>query len=369
MDEVTIWFDESGFTGDDLVNRDQRHFVLASSLVGDEEAASILRGCFPRYAGREFKFASLWRGTRNREGLLRFSATLPLLADRTFLYIIDKRSSLIIKLIDYLIEPLAWQSGRDFYRDGYSRRFVNTVHADLLRHGGDDLYDATATAWNRLARSPTPETLAALRAFLASQAAHRRPPLSSFFDLARTGVDDFLSPGERVEDFRDSNDLQVTAMLSSVSHWRAMRDQPFALVHDESASFARRRSMWEALIRGDVEPFQALAASGSVSFPLGVSSSRAERSERSPAIQLCDVLAGSFSRAARVLSGDLDPFLVELMAAGLGDATFDGVMPQRERVQGPAPPRAGPDLLDRMVDVLRPAIDDELRAREARQRP
>lgn len=368
MEELTIWFDESGFTGNDLVNREQRHFTLASSIIGDAEAESILRDCFPRYAGPEFKFSSLWRGARHREGLLRFSATLPRLADRTFLYVMDKRFSLIIKLVDYLIEPLAWQSGRDFYRDGYSRRFVNTVHGDLLRHGGGDLYDATAAAWNALARSPSAETLSALRTFLSGRAADLRPPLSSFFDLARRGLDGFLAPGERIEDFRNSNDLQVTAMLSSVSHWRTLRDEKFALVHDESSSFARRRSMWAALIRGDVEPFQAAAAAGHVSFPLGVASSRAERSERSAAIQLCDVLAGMFARAARLLSGDRDPFLVDLMAAGLGDAAFDGVMPQLERVDGPAPPRDGPDLLDRMVEVLRPAIDGSPDGGEARGR-
>lgn len=41
-------------------------------------------------------------GGRGWDGLLRFSATLPRLADRTFLYIMNKRFSLIIKLVDYL---------------------------------------------------------------------------------------------------------------------------------------------------------------------------------------------------------------------------------------------------------------------------
>lgn len=360
MSNLTIWFDESGFTGEDLINADQRYFTLASSIIGDEEAEAILRDCFPKFAGSEFKFSALWRGTRHRPGMLRFSAMLTALADRSFIYVIDKRFSLLIKLVDYLIEPLFWGSGRDFYRDAYSRKFVNNLHGDLLRHGSPELYDETISTWNRLARSPSNETLSALRAFLIHQAESLKPPLSSFYGLAARGADEFLSPGERINDFVMTNEIQVTAMLNSVSYWRTKRNETFSIVHDESTSFAKSSSMWGALIRGDVEPFEAAAASGSVSFPLRIASSRPERSERSYAIQFCDVLAGMFGRAARILTGERDPFLFELMQAGLGHANFDGVMPMNESVTDLPPLRTGPDLLDKMVNVLEPAIKGRL---------
>ncbi len=47
----TIYIDESGFTSDDLYNPDQRYFVIASTLIGDDEAEQILRRCFPRSQG------------------------------------------------------------------------------------------------------------------------------------------------------------------------------------------------------------------------------------------------------------------------------------------------------------------------------
>lgn len=364
MNEITIWFDESGFTGEDLVNAEQRHFTLASSIICDQEAEAILRDCFPRFAGSEFKFSALWRGTRHRPGMLRFSAMLPKLADRIFIYVIDKRFSLLIKLVDYLIEPLVWASGYDFYRNAYARKFVNHLHADLLRHGSPKLYNDTINAWSRLARSPSGETFSALKSFLTSNAQSLTPPLSSFYGLAARGAEHFLGPGERIEDFVMSNEIQVTAMLNSVSHWRSIRSETFNIVHDESTSFAKSSSTWEALIRGDMEPFEAVAASGQVSFPLRVASSRSERSERSYAIQLCDLLAGMLSLAVRNSSGECDPFLIELKKAGLGNATFDGVMPMDEAVTGPLPLRSGPDLLDNMVHVLQPAIKQKLDGRK-----
>ena len=57
----TIYFDESGYTGYDLLNSDQPIFSVASSDIDDGEAHAILRDSFPNYQGAEFKFSRLWK--------------------------------------------------------------------------------------------------------------------------------------------------------------------------------------------------------------------------------------------------------------------------------------------------------------------
>lgn len=64
-----------------------------------------------------------------------------------------------------------------------------------------------------------------------------------------------------------------------------------------------------------------------------------------------------FAKTLRIFNGKRDPFLLKLTRAGLGDATFGRVMPERERIDGPPPRRDGPDVLDSMTNLLRPAID------------
>ena len=54
-----VFFDESGFTGNALLDDAQRNFVVASSVVDDAEAEKILRAAFPKYAGAEFKFKNI----------------------------------------------------------------------------------------------------------------------------------------------------------------------------------------------------------------------------------------------------------------------------------------------------------------------
>jgi hypothetical protein len=362
MTPVCVWFDESGFTGEDLVNPDQRYFALASSIINDEEASDILHQCFPDLGGDEAKFTMLLRRHRYRPGLLKFASMLPALGERTFAYLIDKRFSLLIKLVDYLIEPLVYGSGRDFYADGYARAYVNTLYADLLKLGPPGLLEETTNIWNTFARAPSEQTMDELKAFLTLKATELDTPLSSFYRMAAGGADEFLSPGERFETFTDSNELQVTSMLNSVMHWRTMTTADLSIVHDESSSFFKQRRMWNALTRDDAPSFKMLAASGmSAIFPLRVVETRSERSERSRAVQLCDVLAGMFTRLMPVLQGKRDPFALELFRAGVGDASFSGVMPERERVSGLPPERDGPDMIDQMSEVMRPAIEEIIR--------
>lgn len=127
----TIYLDESGYTGGDLLNPDQRFFVVASSVIEDAEADAFLRRSFPRYRGDEFKFSNIWRRQSLRGALRGFAGELPALADRLFLYVIDKRFCLLTKMLDYLIEPTL-ADRFDFYRDGYAQRFMNSCHRDIL---------------------------------------------------------------------------------------------------------------------------------------------------------------------------------------------------------------------------------------------
>lgn len=358
MSELTIWFDESGFTGEDLMNPDQRHFTLASTIIPDDEAEALLQACFPNYGGSEFKFSAVWRRPSHRQGLLRFAERLSGLFDRVFAYNIDKRFSLLIKFIDYLVEPLIYANGYDFYKDGYSRRYVNMVNADLLAIDGGRLHGDIIARWNRFARNPTREELATLKEFVIRQRDTIEGPLSNFFLTVDRGID-FLTVGdERLENFQSTNEIQVTGMFQSVAYWRAKRDEDFCIVHDESTAFFKQRDMWRTMLRDDLDPLEMISAAGtSTIFPLRVRATVGERSERSASIQLCDLVAGVFTRALRMFGGEADPFIFELMRAGFGEMPMSGVMPEPERVSELPPRREGPDAVDQMVEVLRPHLE------------
>jgi hypothetical protein len=160
---TNIYLDESGFTGDDLYNPDQRFFTIASTVIQNDEAKDILARCFPHYQGSEYKFTNIWKRKRSREGLLALAAEIPTIADRAFVWVIDKRFCLLTKMVDYLVEPGAYEAGYDWYANGWGMRYLNTIHRDLVRHGTDKLYDNIVRGWDDFARAPSEEKLEKLK--------------------------------------------------------------------------------------------------------------------------------------------------------------------------------------------------------------
>jgi len=64
-----LFFDESGFTGYNLLDPIQPIFSVASTSVEDVQSEEILAGSFPNYQGNEYKFSNIW-ASKNRNGLL-----------------------------------------------------------------------------------------------------------------------------------------------------------------------------------------------------------------------------------------------------------------------------------------------------------
>lgn len=64
----TLYFDESGYTGYNLLDPNQPVFAIASTDIEPAIAGTILRESFPDYQGEEFKFTNIW-GSKSRRGL------------------------------------------------------------------------------------------------------------------------------------------------------------------------------------------------------------------------------------------------------------------------------------------------------------
>jgi hypothetical protein len=171
----TLYFDESGYTGYNLLDPAQPMFAIASTDVSPNDAETILRESFPKYGGSEYKFTNIWR-SNNRKGLIEFGGRLAPLGERAFSWMMDKQFVVLTKIVDFLIEPFVTNAGYDFYADGFcwkcwaqisSPNMVASV-AHWRRTYADDLevvHDATANffrcreTWERMTNADVPRQL------------------------------------------------------------------------------------------------------------------------------------------------------------------------------------------------------------------
>jgi hypothetical protein len=122
------WFaiDEAGTDGDQLYGREHRYFALGGIAIDDADAAEILQDIRTRarVQAPEIKFqrsfskpGDAWR----RDVLAELLSASGTLADRTMLYVIDKRYMIVAKLVDLLIEERYHALGLDIVSNGIGR--------------------------------------------------------------------------------------------------------------------------------------------------------------------------------------------------------------------------------------------------------
>jgi hypothetical protein len=348
---TAVFFDESGYTGRNLLDPAQPLFVIASSRIDEGDAARILSDAFPRFKGEEFKFADVWK--RYRQRLVPFCAALGERASDLYRWQVDKKFCVLQKMIDFLVEPIAYQAGLDFYRNAHAYKYSNLIYSVLNHICSPELYDATVAAYFEFARDPNEASLNRLRFRLQLFATSCSDEIRSFFDTALLGALSFHEHSS-IETFKDTMEIYVTSMLSCVSHWAQDTTEDLDLRHDQSNGFFAQKELWDILTSKDVEEQWHPVANGPpIRFPLPVRATNSLDSKSSAAIQLCDLLAGLTAKIQNRPEGEGQDAIDRILETGFVDVPINGLNPGLEFPEGGPEPRDGPDPVDLMVGIVR----------------
>lgn len=348
-----IYFDESGQTGTHLFDRDQPFFCVASTDVPNETAAEMLARHFPGRQGKELKAQRLLGKARGRRELLAFFREFEQDAGRVCVVKIDKRFTLVAKMVDHLVEPLLRERGYDFYKNDYAVKFANSACYAI-----DNLMDPVVATelvslYNKFAREPGPEKLRAFHAAL--RLARADAPFGSevFLDLMIEATSTF----ERFEGdgrLEDTNDIHVTAVLHSMGHWQKRGAGPFEVVHDESIHFFKRSERWEAITNPALESVVLAIGDRTLTLPVPVVSTISARSHENASLQVCDLLAGVVGRhRPNEPPGEMRDFFDAAASSGLGQVAIYPVGGGTEFASGPPERADGPDIVDRIANAVR----------------
>lgn len=355
-----LYFDEAGFTGYNLLDPIQPVFAIASADITEDEAESVLKDSFPRYRADEYKFKNIW-GSSNQNGFLQFAEHLANISDRMFIYMADKRFTVLTKIVDFLIEPSVTAAGYDFYSDGFCWKYANYIHYGMTNYARPEMLARLLSIYQTFSRTPSRGNLAALQKQLRSMAEGAGQPNQIFLEQMAFGAEHFEAYHD-LDGFRGSDDLQFTTMLAIVSYWRQQFDDDFAVFHDDSSNFLRRRDMWEKVTSPKVPPqFHGSGDGSFIRYPLRVISTTPLNSRVSFSIQVCDLLAGLATKHFSTHTEGADrEFMDRVISAGLMNITYNGLRPSTI-FPDYFPPRrlTGPDVVDQMAGILfRPNSQD-----------
>jgi hypothetical protein len=120
-----ISFDESGNTGQDLLNKDQRAFVL-SSVCFDNSEIDILSTLFK--TPNEIHFKNLKNSKNGREKIIEFVNHDLITEGNIISSVSNKEYVVVAQVVDQLIETVFYKFGIDIYQYGTNLTYTNSIY-------------------------------------------------------------------------------------------------------------------------------------------------------------------------------------------------------------------------------------------------
>lgn len=311
MPPATIHLDECGYTGDDLAQRDQPIFAVATHSLSTDESIALRTQFFSGAKAPELKHGALQNRTSHRAALLAFLDFVMSNPERFRVVFADKRFALSAKVVDFVLEPAMREDGIDVYEGRGNVALANLLFF-ALQAGGSPMLDNMLRRFQRMMRERSEDSLASFIAFVELR--HPEPVIDEVLDFVRIGAR-HLTLGFLKALPPRTLDISLTTALVCMYAWRQSGLTSLNLVHDESTNMAKNLELWKAIVSPTAPPAIVGHADFEVMFPLGIESTSFRSSRNCVELQLADLLAGAVARWGRwLLNGraESDAYAVEL---------------------------------------------------------
>jgi hypothetical protein len=296
--------DESGYTGFDLLNRDQPFQGAAAVAIDDKDAALLIERHFPNLQATELKFSALVRRPGNHAALLALQRDL-LSAHKCVTYVCEKRFLLILMFLDYATEPYWYRRGVDFYADGRNFALASLVSMAGPHILGEEALEQLLAAFQHAVKVKTPEALQAL--VEAARCTNWQELPEALRPLVMADPDCLKAIATRGV----TTDAAFLILQGLITRMEIMADGPYRVEHDQSKNLLVYHDLLEQIARHEADAEFLYSQVSRLAFPLKLSEVTQVDSKASSAVQLADVLVGAAIQATNTMSGHraggLDP--------------------------------------------------------------
>lgn len=327
----TVFVDESGFTGEDLLATDQPIFVLSSNNFTSNEAEAMIDAAFGGVDFRELKHSRLIRSPKHRDRiveLVRIAARDP---TRVSTWIAHKEFALVTLIVDWWLEPLYHREGFNLYKDGANLAMANMIFVCLEGFWSKGFRRTFLTHFQHMLRSRTQHRFAECEKFVLKQA--------NKVDTDRQEILHYFAPSFDFLGFPHVQELPKRVLdlalpgLVFIGHsWRERFNGSWEVVHDNSSNMGRQKWMWDTLSSPQISPAQFNFAKTVQSFPMNVSTTRFGNSTEHKQLQICDILAGATSSFLRSFLGQAPNrnYCDRLSEAGIENLIVGNIWPSKK---------------------------------------
>ncbi|WP_415195791.1 DUF3800 domain-containing protein [Psychrobacter glaciei] len=290
---ATLYFDESGFTGNDLLSPNQTVFSYASVESSQEESENFVKYLLNKYhvQNGEIKSSKLLRGNKGKKLI---DEVLEHYEGRFKVMVCHKKFALSAKFFEYIFEPALSQSNSLFYGVNFHMFISNMLYLELfLKHqNAEDIFSDFA----QLMREGGLEELKVLFKGSNEDEPIFLKQITEFAILNKEAVISELSTLEGTMTGKWILDLTNTSLFSLLGEWGEEYEELVAYC-DKSKPLDDDQTIFNAMIgRTDKHYTERGRLKASITFNLREPLNLVD-SKDYYGIQIADAIAGAFAYA------------------------------------------------------------------------
>lgn len=296
-----VFFDESGNTGQNLVDEADPVFVLASCSFDSNQQQETV-SCFHRFKGAEVKFSRLRKTSSGRKAVLAFLQSAAVTAKTAAAVVFHKPYMVVSKYCDVVLEPSMHAAGINFYERGANIATANLLYTTMPVFLNPKTWSDFLSLFVRLIRERSPQlfnewrTSAELIMSYLGETHHDSAAFIAPVCLLCGSDELFESIGA------DELDPLIPAYHVLADHWGKVLSAGYEIVADESKVLARARSRLLLLSDPNLKPVTAGYDRRKMEFPLKVADIIPVNSAANVQVQLADVICGAIASSGKALT-------------------------------------------------------------------
>jgi len=295
----TIYFDESGFTGDHLLNIDQPVFVYASVAIEPIHASYLHSEAMSRYAlkGTELKGNKLVGHHRGQECI---SWLLNECKGHALISVSNKKYALAGKFFEYIFEPVLAAQNSLFYKVGFHKFIATLLY--ILFETKDEYAENIMKEFEALVRKGNPRKLESLLSPIDGNLALSDPlgQILTFTLCHRERIErEILGLGEASGLNKWTLELTLTSLHCLLSAWSESFDC-MEVYCDESKPLETDRNFFDPMIGRTDRVYVTFDGQKESALTYNLSGSiKLVKSHEYHGVQIADVIASSLAHAYR----------------------------------------------------------------------
>lgn len=285
----TIYVDEAGNTGQDLLNKDQRAFVLASNNYSTEQIQTLV-SLFPK--SDELHFAKLKDSTEGRAALIKF-LNHPLISEEHIeCFTAHKEYATVGHIVDRLIEPVYYDQNIDIYQHGLNITLTNYIyHFGIGGIWDKSIFEPLLTSFIQMARKKGRDEIehfydlaeSLFNSALTNEKALLLPVLES-----KNQIDDILP---HIDKF--SLDITLSAFYVLCDRWHKKTDKKLIIYQDNSKQIDHYREYIDFTTQLNMEKTTIGYDSRAMTYPTQIERLQMVSSANTSGVQLADLIASA----------------------------------------------------------------------------